>query len=310
MRVIGVDLDKTPLESFKKNVAAAGVEDVHTICKTIGTDDVEWPEENGRLVIHFSPCCQPFSRARSASPASPSAVSEGLRQIRLVLDLVVAKGYKRWTLEEVSHPQVLLLVQTYAAKHPKLVAVDVLDAVSYGCPSERRRLIASSPAVLQDLKSSVTTEFRAPKRAFEEAGIDPVSEFYRNGNASCAPRPISRPGFTVTASHPLVFCRPDRSLVRCMQPTESAALVGFPSGWLLPSGVGAAQKAVGNAVSPFLSLAIVMSELRAATDDDDVDTAVDAHHEDDFVTRKEVEEMIAAAVERALHDLTRSGPRE
>mmetsp|Transcript_13376 Transcript_13376/g.34287 ORF Transcript_13376/g.34287 Transcript_13376/m.34287 type:complete len:148 (+) Transcript_13376:91-534(+) len=83
LRVIGIDSDKKPLEAFKKNVAAVGVNDVRTICKTVGTDVIEWPEENGRLVVHFSPCCQPFSRARAASPASPTAVSEGINQIKL-----------------------------------------------------------------------------------------------------------------------------------------------------------------------------------------------------------------------------------
>ena len=298
VRVVGVDSDKTPLEAFKKNVAAAGIKDVRTICKTIGTDEIEWPDENGRLFIHWSPCCQPFSKARSASPASPDAVADVLKQIKLVLDLVISKGYKRWSIEEVSHPKVLALVQGYATKHPKIVAFDVLDAVSYGCPSERRRLIASSPSILQDIKSSVSVEFRPPKRAFDEAGIAPASDFYRNGNVSCAPRPISRPGFTVTASHPLVFCRPDRSLVRCMIPAESAALVGFPREWVLPLGVGAAQRAVGNAISPTMSRAIVTSGLRAAICDEKV--ATETHADGDFVTRKEVAEMIAAALAAAF----------
>ena len=88
-----------------------------------------------------------------------------------------------------------------------------------------------------------------------------------------------------------------------MVPAESAALVGFPSDWLLPSGVGAAQKAVGNAVSPMLSRAIVVSELRAAMDDEEVATAAGAaHSEGDFVTRKEVAEMIAAALAAAFKD--------
>lgn len=294
IRVIGLDSDKTPLAAFKLNVAATGVADVQTICKIVGTDTIEWPEETDRLIIHFSPCCQPFSKARS-SPPTLGDVDNGLNQITLILDLVVSMGYKRWSLEEVSNPRVVALVQDYATKYPSVVAFEVIDAVSYGCPSERRRLIATHPKVLEDLKSNTTTAFRPPKRAFEEYGIEPASEFYRNGNTSCVPRPISRPGFTVTASHPLVFCHRDRSLVRCMRPSESAALVGFCKKWTLPSGVGAAQRSVGNAVSPMLSRAIVGSELRVRFPGQ-ATIAEAKSNGDEFVSRAEVEAMIASAI--------------
>ena len=152
VKVVGVDCDKTPLCLFKQNASAAGMP-VKTICKTIGTDEVAWPEENGRLIIHWSPSCQPFSKARAASPADPRVISAGINQIRMILDLILTNRYKRWTIEEVSHPQITNMVKEYSLLHPKRIAFDVIDAVGYGCASERRRLIVTSPAILKDLKT-------------------------------------------------------------------------------------------------------------------------------------------------------------
>jgi site-specific DNA-cytosine methylase len=260
--LVGVDCALAPLEMWKRNASKAPrVRSATSLCKRIGTDEIEWPDEDGRLIIHWSPCCQPFSKAR-AKPAEQSHKDSGLEQIRLILDLVVEKGYRRWSIEEVAHPEIVRLVQEYAARHPLRIAFDTLDAVAFGCPSERRRLIVSSAEMLRDLKSRTSTDYVSPKRAFAEAGIDaPASEFYRNGNVGCEPRPISRPSFTVTAGHPLVFCNTDRSLVRCMTPSESAALVGLPPGWELPRKVGEAQRGVGNVVAPPLAHAMVSSAL-------------------------------------------------
>jgi site-specific DNA-cytosine methylase len=295
--VVGIDSDKVPLSLFKQN-AAAHAAGVTTICKTIGTDEIDWPDESGNVILHFSPCCQPFSKAR-AVPAAASALASGLEQMRMILELVLSKQYRRWSIEEVSHAQLTALVKEYATRFPAAIAYDVLDAVSYGCPSERRRLIVSSPAVMKDLKGRTAVEYVSPKQAFEEHEIVPASGFYRNGNVSCVPRPLNRPGFTVTASHPLVFCNADRSLVKCMTPAESAALVGLPKEWKLPEGVGKAQRAVGNVISPLLSRAIVACELDLRSDA--TPTAADPVTE--FVTRDEAADMVSRAVDALRADI-------
>ena len=285
----GVDSDKVPLEAWKRNISKSpAVVAAKTLCKSIGTNAMEWPSENGRLVMHWSPCCQPFSKAR-ITPAPESAVDGGLSQIRALLDLVLEKGYARWTIEEVAHPQIVALVKEYSQKFPSKIAGERFDAASYGCPSERRRLIVSSPELLRDLKTRTTTEYQSPKRALLDAGIEPASAFYRNGNVSCAPRPVSMPAFTITASHPLVFCNQDRSLVRCMNPKESAVLVGLPPDWELPNGSGAAQRAVGNVVAPPLAKAIVASALVLQEPEEPVTATAP-------VTRAEVAAMITAAI--------------
>lgn len=280
----GVDADMVPLEMWKRNVSASAASgDVRTLASTVGADAIPWPDEDGRLIIHWSPSCQPFSRAR-VTPAAPSAVENGLAQIRAILDLVVGKGYRRWSVEEVAHPRIVGLAQEYADRHPGAIAFDVFDAQAYGCPSERRRLILGSRALLAALRARTATTYATPAQAFAEAGLEPASPFYRNGNVACAPRPMARPAFTVTAGHPLVFCHADRSLVRCMTPRESAALVGLPPEWELPRQKAAAQRAAGNVISPCLSRAIVECALELPDADDD-DAGADAS---EYVTRAEL----------------------
>lgn len=316
VEVVGIDSDKTPLELFKQNcarseVAKGVVGSVRTVCRTIGKDSVDWPDEDGRLVIHWSPCCQPFSKARAASPASASSVESGIDQMKTILDLIVSKRYRRWSLEEVAHPQIVELLRQRQALHPRRIAFDVIDAVSYGCPSERRRLIACDPSVMKDLKSRTTIDFVTPAIALRAADISPPSDFYRNGNASCAPRPISRPSFTVTASHPLVFCKQDSSLVRCMTPSESAALVGLPPSWRLPSSVGAAQRSVGNVVAPPVAAAIVASALAMEEEEEEQqqpDASGTSGTSGEWATRAEVEAMVSA-LRAEVHTLLRKRAR-
>lgn len=253
----GIDSDKVPLEMWKRNVSAhPAAGSVCTRAITIGVDPIDWPDENGRLIMHWSPSCQPFSRARAA-PAAQTAVEQGLTQIRMILELVLAKGYRRWSIEEVAHPRIVALAEEYCRRHPLRVASDVFDAQSYGCPSERRRLIIGSAPLLAEMKARTATTYTSPGEALRAAGLEPASSFYRNGNVTCTPRSVARPAFTVTAGHPLVFCNADRSLVRCMTPRESAVLVGLPSRWELPTKKAAAQRAAGNVISPFLSKVIV-----------------------------------------------------
>lgn len=305
IRVVGIDFAAEPLALFKTNVArVVGEENVVTVCKEIGKDAIEWPDESGRLIVHFSPSCTPFSKARrNSNPATPSQLSHGLEIIEMILDLILSKNYVRWTIEEVSHPSIVKLVSEFASKHPEKIAYDTFDAVSFGCPSERRRLIVAPPYVIRSVKSKTSIKFLTPRDALHTFGLTPPSEFFRNGNLSCEPRSINRPAFTVTASHGLVWCTNDRILVRCMTPTESAALVGLPPTWKLPNAVGAAQRAVGNVVSSALSHALVMSELEFIpyeTSSELVASSPADHATMNTLVTPTIEQLIKTIVEREI----------
>ena len=52
--------------------------------------------------------------------------------------------------------------------------------------------------------------------------------------------------------------------MRCLTVVESAALMGFPPDWVLPSGSRAGLRAVGNAVPPPLARAVMACATAAA----------------------------------------------
>ena len=74
---------------------------------------------------------------------------------------------------------------------------------------------------------------------------------------------VQQSAFTVTASHPLIWCLRDGTTVRCVTVAESAVLMGFPPDWRLPQGSRAGLRAVGNAVPPPLAAAVMACAARS-----------------------------------------------
>ena len=184
--------------------------------------------------------------------------------LRWCLELVLDKGYASWSLENVSTPAVVRLVDAVAARHPSAVAYTTLDAADYGTPSSRIRLIASTPAIIRRLKEQ-PTDRASVADAFAAAGLPLPADYVRsnttNRDGSPCVRSVQQPAFCVTASHPLTWCDPAGATVRCLTVAESACLMGFPPGWQLPRGSRDGIRAVGNAVPVPLSAAIMRAAL-------------------------------------------------
>ena len=269
--ILGIDCDERPLRLWRTNCPAG-----RAACATLGTDEpVDWPEPAPDLHVHLSPPCTDLSKARAggASAASVSAALEGVRgAVRLVLD----KGYASWSLENVATPTVVACVGELARQHPARVAYVVLDAADYGVPSNRVRLIASTPAVVRALKE-LPVERVSVAEAFAAAGLPPPPAQFLKSNTSnrdgtpCM-RSVQGPAFTVTASHPLIWCTREGATVRCLTVGESALLMGFPAGWGLPLGSRVGLRAVGNAVPPPLAKAVMACAAKATA-------AAEAPHE-------------------------------
>ena len=233
----------------------------------LGTDSFEPPDEDGATIVHFSPPCQAFSTARRGTPPSERELGDATRLVRWSLDAVVAKRYKRWSFENVPTDAVRRILAEYANAHPDLVTFDEFDARFYGCPSDRKRLIAGPPTMIRRLRELAGAEVGI-RDAFRSAGMEPPADYCSNGNKSggkLIARGVGQVARTITASHHLVFCDAQGHAVRCVTPTESAILVGFPRSWKLPSGSKVAQRAAGNAISPCLSKAIVRVLLEMPT---------------------------------------------
>ena len=241
---MGIDSDPVPLKLWAANTGGRAV------CATIGRDAVDWPEARPGLHVHLSPACTHLSKARAGS-ASQDDVEGALRMVRWCLELVVERGYASWSLENVSTPAVVRLVDAVASRHPSAVAYTTVDAADYGSASSRLRLIASTPATIRRLKEQPTLRVSVAD-ALAAAGLPlPTGHLRPNTvsrNGSACVRSVQQPAFCVTASHPLTWCDPGGATVSCLTVAESACLMGFPPGWQLPLGSRNGIRAVGNAV--------------------------------------------------------------
>ena len=253
--VLGIDSDSAPLKLWATNCSLAG----RAVCATIGADAIEWPEAAPDVHVHLSPPCTSLSKARAGS-ASASSVATALDAVRWCVQLVLEKGYYSWSMENVATPAVVACVAELARQHPDRVAHLTLDAADYGVGSNRVRLIASTPAVIRALKERPVQRVSVAE-AFAAAGLPLPAEYIKSNTSNRDGTPCMRstqqPAFTVTASHPLIWCTRAGATVRCLTVAESAALMGFPPDWKLPLGSRAGLRAVGNAVPPPLAKAVM-----------------------------------------------------
>ena len=175
--------------------------------------------------------------------------ASGFGLARAAWRLVLKRGHASWALENVATPAVVACVRELAQRHPARVAFVVLDAANYGCSSNRVRLIASTPEVIKKVKEQPVRRVSVAD-AFAAAELPLPAEFLKsnttNRDGSAAVRSVHQPAFTVTASHPLMWCTRDGATLRCLTVAESALLMGFPAGWRLPQGSRIRLRAVGN----------------------------------------------------------------
>jgi len=260
--VLGVDSDAAPLKLWATNCSHTG----HAVCATIGEDTIEWPVAAPDVHVHLSPPCTALSKARAGS-APATSVAAALGAVRWCVQLVLDKGYASWSMENVATPAVVACVAELARQHPDRVAHLTLDAADYGVGSNRVRLIASTPAVIRALKEMPVLRVSVAD-ALAAAGLPLPAEYIKSNTSNRDGTPCLRstqqPGFTVTASHPLIWCTRTGETVRCLTVAESAALMGFPPDWKLPLGSRAGLRAVGNAVPPPLAKAVTTCAVTAA----------------------------------------------
>ena len=244
--ILGIDSDEKPLRLWATNCP-----DGRAACAAIGTGEaVDWPAADADVHVHLSPPCTSLSKARAGS-ASATSVAAALDAVRWCLNLVLAKGYVSFSLENVATPAVQSLVAEYTQRHPDRIAAVVLDAADYSIASNRVRLIVSTPGVVRRLKEMPVQRVSVAD-AFAAAELPLPAEFLKsntsNRDGTPCVRSVQQPSFCVTASHPHVWCDRAGVTVRCLTPSESAVLMGFPRSWRLPLGSRVGMKAVGNAV--------------------------------------------------------------
>ena len=265
--VLGVDNDDLMVRLWAANTKGTGkLADLWQEVALIGCDGPSLSPSSDPVVhkplhIHISPPCTTLSKARRNTEQAGENDASGMAYLRESLEFLRGMDAKSWSIETVSTPPVHECLREYQKEHNDFkFAWTVVDAADYSSPSTRIRIIAGNHGMIRKLRQIPVSRVSVVD-AFRRAGIEPPAEYIKNntktrGKRPCI-RPISTQCHTQTASHPLIWCTAEGATVRCLNVRETAIIMGFPEHWLLPKSSRAAIKALGNAVPPSLSHAIM-----------------------------------------------------
>ena len=225
--------------------------------------------EPSTLHLHASPPCQRLSSVNQTT-RDPAA---GLRLIEWYLDLVRVLAPRSYSMEQVPHAAVLHLL------HSRGVPFVMVNALDFGVPSSRKRLIAGSVAIVKALERRkgsgptvlpvhVLPSLRpAARYHLCSATCNQPVKVRRNGvRVTTGHRPMEpgeggrdlhRPAHAVWGKPGRVYDRESKQIWRKLTPAESSVLQGFPPGYTLCDRSAArSQQIVGNAFCPPLAKAV------------------------------------------------------
>lgn len=255
--IAGVDCDPSVLKAWEHNTGAKGT------VADLWKDTPAIPPASANTHIHLSPPCTKLSRANLVR--CQNAVCDALHDISAAIEFTLDRGFTSWSLENVATRATCSAFDAIALKRRGLVDYVVLDAVDYGCPSNRRRLIAGPPRLIDHLKK-LKVPHVSVREAFAARGVQVPALFLKNtARYKGIPtiRSVDGPCHTQVASNPLSWCTCDGVTVRDLYPSEVRVIMGFPDNWSLPVGNRKAVRALGNAVPPPLACSIMHAAMAA-----------------------------------------------
>ena len=221
-----------------------------------------------RTHVHGSPPCVRLSQVNKTNPD----VDAGLELVRFFLDLVQRVQPRSWSMEQVSHPAVRKELTERG------VAFTVVNAVDFGLPQNRVRVIAGSQRIVSALEQCKGTgPTLLPKDVL--TSLQP-SRYKLTSGTSNQPIKVRRGGKNVTVGHrPMredegardlhtpchtVYSKPGgvfdcqtASRTRKLTPGECASLQGFGTEFVLGNSMQRSYRVVGNAIPPPLARAIM-----------------------------------------------------
>ena len=196
-------------------------------------------------------------------------MDDGLQMLRWALDLVLERGDRSWSLENVSTPRTREVLAEYAARFPGRVGFATLDGAEFGAAQTRIRLIAAPPKLIKLLQEMPSARRVSAREAFASRGLAvPATHFKnqtRNRDGTPCVRSVEEQSFTVCASHALTWCDRGGKTHKVMTARDSAVLMGFGSEWRLPKGSRHAQRGVGNALCVAMARAVVQAAVALRT---------------------------------------------
>lgn len=271
--VLAVDCNAVLLDAHARNHAGGGCAHV---CAELPlrseADLLRLLPRQGTWHLHGSPPCQTLSTMACARSSRP--VEEGFCLVEWFLGFAQRCGCTTWSMEQVSNPDVCALLEAKKRAKPLKVDFEVVDAVDFGVPQHRRRIVAGSPALVGNLRSRRLEP--ALRRCVLDVIPDPPAPYLRNslyrrpdptsGELVDVPlshkiRSVRRPAYTIMAAGHKRWCDEKGVKVSSFTPSQAALLQSFPASYLLPRKKTDAMEGVGNAVPPLLAKTLLSQPL-------------------------------------------------
>ena len=249
--VMGIDNDSVALDAWHRN-NTGGVKQCLTLPPAA---PIQWPE--GELHVHFSSPCQSYSGAKRDATDAERVAGDNL----LKWSIDTALQFESWSFENVRSLRSKAVLEEYKAKYPGKMDFVCVDAVDYGVPQHRTRLVAGPPAMIQRLKELTKTRRVTVEEALKGANLAVNSDSLRsmaqlrNSDGPCLRR-VTQPSFTVL-TRPLKWHKGSEERGKTLSVAQMACLQSFPPSYHFPVLAKDAYRVIGNAVPPLLGLAIL-----------------------------------------------------
>lgn len=221
--------------------------------------------------LHGSPPCQAISGMRNASyTRDPGA---GLDAVLWYLALVERLQPDTWSMEEVSHPQLVGALSAVQYSRPTSIAFVVsFDVSTVGVPQHRERCIAGTPRLINRITTDVSLRHEPlnidqvltppPETVYFKTSASKCPDFthnvlnsdgtYSNDSMPQGYQCLNTLAPTCLARHTHMWVRNDFSTVRQLSVREQATLQTFPAHYQFGA-VQDSTEGVGNAVPPLFA---------------------------------------------------------
>ena len=236
MPVLAVDYDTDALA-----VHAANHPTCAHLCVELGTPHSAelvkkhhaFPKMGEPWHLHMSPpcnkLCQMNKAAHGESTEGREAMDEeGMRLVNWSLGFLLETEPTTWSFENVKNSKLLEELAKLREAHPELIDFGVFKFSEYGLPSERERVLAGTPALIQRFRA-LPRRICTLEMAFKHEAWDLPSKFV-SGSGRTNNREVVAASPTVT-NYGLTFTNRRNEKIRTMEPHELGRMQSFPASY-------------------------------------------------------------------------------
>lgn len=275
--VLAVDNWQVAIECHFKNHPNA----VHICTELPPSDPLPLPT-TGVWHLHGSPPCTKVSCANI--PRRQDEREEAVDLIRWYIIYAIRSGATSWSMEQVSTPIVIKILETLRAPgspYRNKFEYGTFEFSDYGVPQQRKRLLAGSPGLIARFRRlerwhrTVKDVILQPRGTHVRNNVclgyridnpmNPSVKRYKRYTIEDSTRPISMAGYTVVSGNFLHWATfqegpegeeyrnsYDYTSLDAFNVEESAKLQCFPDSYAFPEGRQNGLRLVGNAIPPII----------------------------------------------------------